>query len=978
MDVWLGDTLPYVTMFGACAVAVWYGGYRPALLTSALGFLACNYSFIEPRGTLHIGQARHVIGNLLFFLTCTVIIWFGEQTRRSRRRDEEGRERFQTTLASIGDAVIATDREGRITTMNPVAESLTGWTQADALGQPLGSVFRIVDEGTHQPIDNPVGKVLALGRIMGLGNHTVLVARDGTERPIDDSAAPIRDRQGAVAGCVLIFRDVTERRRANRQARLLASIVEASDDAIIGKDLNGVITSWNRAAERLLGYSADEAIGKPIAILAPPDRAAEMPAILVRVTRGEHIDHFDTIRRARDGRLVPVSLTVSPIRNDAGVIVGASKILRDVSDRKRAEAALQREKARLQATLSGIGDAVIATDAEGRITLMNPVAAALTGWNDEAIGRRLEEVFRIVNETTGQQVESPVARALREGVIVGLANHTILIARDGSRRPIDDSAAPIRDESGTIVGVVLVFRDISGRRLVERRQSEDAARIESIVDNVVDGIVTIDEKGAIQSFNPAAERLFGCSAAEVTGRNVRMLMPELDGGPNDFVGDDRMGREVEGRRKDGSTFPVELAVSEFRFGGQRYFTGIVRDITARKQADASREEADRRKDEFLATLAHELRNPLAPIRNAVQALLIKETVDPGLHWCREVIDRQVRHMARLLDDLLDVSRITHGKLELRKERVDLAAVVQGAVETSRPILDERGQRLVVTLPREPVRLEADPIRLAQVLSNLLNNAAKYSDPGREIRLACALRDGEVLMSVEDQGIGIAPDMLQNIFDIFSQSSAGLDRAQGGLGIGLSLVQGLVELHGGGVEARSDGPGKGSTFVVRLPRAAPEVPRLEPPPRRDGPRVSPRRILIVDDVKDSADSLAMVLQLMGHEVRTAYDGEEGVVAAERFRPEVVLLDLGMPKMNGYDTCRMIRKQPWSQGMLLIAVTGWGQEGDRRATREAGFDHHFVKPVDPVELLGHVERMGRPGPVGPSPHFPSRHGTDARED
>jgi PAS domain S-box-containing protein len=967
MDAWLGDTLPYVTMFGAVAVAVWYGGYRPALLTTALGFLACNYSFISPRRTLHLGQTRYAIGIVLFLLTCSVIIWFGEVARRSWRRSEEERERLQTTLASIGDAVIATDREGRITTMNSVAESLTGWTQSEALGHPLVSVFRILDERTRQPVESPVGKVLAHGRIEGLGNHTVLIARDGVERPIDDSAAPIRDREGAVFGCVLIFRDVTARRMANRQARFLASIVEASDDAIIGKDLNGVITSWNRAAERLFGYSAEQAIGKPIAILAPPDRAEEMPAILARVKRGERIDHFDTVRRAKDGRLVPVSLTVSPIKNDEGVIVGASKTLRDVSDRKRAEEALNREKARLQATLTGIGDAVIATDAESRVTLMNPVASNLTGWSDGAIGRRLEEVFQIVNEATGRQVESPVARSLREGTIVGLANHTILIARDGTRRPIDDSAAPIRDESGTIVGVVMVFRDISSRRLAERRQNEDAARIESIVNNVVDGIVMIDERGTIQSFNPAAEKLFGYSTREVTGQNVRVLMPEpYRDEHNDYVGNYLktgvakvigIGREVEGRRKDGVTFPMELAVNEFRFGEQRYFTGIVRDITARKQAEESLKEADRRKDEFLATLAHELRNPLAPIRNAVQALMMKDSDDSDLRWCREVIDRQVRYMARLMDDLLDVSRITHGKLELRKERIDVASVVQGAVETSRPLIEERRQRLTVELPPEPVWLDADPVRLAQVFSNLLNNASKYSDPGRDIRLTCELRTTDLLVSVKDQGIGIAPDMLEKVFDIFSQSSSVMDRAQGGLGIGLSLVHGLVGLHGGGVEARSAGPGKGSEFVVRLPLAGPDVaPRIEAPRTKvEEAGMGKHRVLIVDDMTDSADSLAMVLKMMGQDARTAYDGEEAVDLAEKFKPDVVLLDLGMPKMNGYDTCRTIRQKPWSKGMLLIAVSGWGQEGDRRRTREAGFDHHFIKPVDPVELLARVDHL-----------------------
>ncbi|HET8948683.1 MAG TPA: PAS domain S-box protein [Candidatus Polarisedimenticolia bacterium] len=744
-------------------------------------------------------------------------------------------------------------------------------------------------------------------------------------------------------------------RSAETDNRFLAAIVASSDDAIIGKDMNGVITSWNPAAERLFGYPAAEAIGKPIAILAPPDRPDEMPSILARLKRGERIHHFDTIRRARDGRLIPVSLTVSPIKDEHGTFIGASKILRDISERRRATDALAEERARLQATLMGIGDAVIATDADSRVTIMNPVAQALTGWKEDAIGRPLADVFRIVNEQTGRSVESPVERALREGAIVGLANHTVLIARDGSRKPIDDSAAPVLDAGGRVLGVVMVFRDVSARRTMEH----DAARIRSIVDHVVDGIITIDEGARIQSFNPAAEKLFGYAAEEVIGRNIRMLMPEpYRSGHDDFVGNDLRsgiakiigtGREVEGRRRDGSTFPMELAVSEFRLGEQRYFTGIVRDVTARKQAEEALKAADRRKDEFLATLAHELRNPLAPIRNAVE-ILMKDPAGGEAQWCREVIDRQVRHMARLLDDLLDVSRITHGKLELRKTRIDLAAVVESAVETSRPLLDERRQRLSVHLPSEPVALDADPVRLAQVIWNLLNNAAKYSDRGAEIRLACERRGGEVVVSVKDQGIGIDAEMLPRIFDLFSQSHAAQDRDQGGFGIGLSLARALVDLHGGRIEARSEGPGQGSEFIVRLPIAA-KAPGTTTSaiPATPGKAMTKRRVLIVDDVKDSADSLAMLLRLLGHEVETAYDGEAAVAAAEKLEPDVVLLDLGMPKMNGYEACRRIRRLPRGKETILIALTGWGQEGDRRLTREAGFDHHLVKPVDPDALL-----------------------------
>jgi PAS domain S-box-containing protein len=348
-------------------------------------------------------------------------------------------------------------------------------------------------------------------------------------------------------------------------------------------------------------------------------------------------------------------------------------------------------------------------------------------------------VFRIVNEQTHGPVESPVQRVLAEGRIVGRANHTLLVARDGTERPIDDSGAPIRCKEGKVVGCVLVFRDVTARRTAETEHRRAEERLRSVLNTVVDGIVTVDEEGRIQTFNPAAERLFGFTRAEVIGQNIKALMPEpYRSGHDDYIANHLrtgvakvigVGREVVGRRKDGSTFPMALAVSEFVLDGRRYFTGSVHDVTERKQAEAELREADRRKDEFLATLAHELRNPLAPIRNAIQILMAKGPPDPELRFSREVIDRQVRHMARLLDDLLDVSRITHGKLELRKERIELAAVVRSAVETSQPLIDGGGLELSVTLPEQPVYLDADPVRLAQVLSNLLNNSARYSEPG---------------------------------------------------------------------------------------------------------------------------------------------------------------------------------------------------------------------------------------------------------
>lgn len=1062
------------------------------------------------------------------------------------RLQDQQQEWLRVTLGSIGDAVVTTDAEGRVAFLNPIAESLTGWKQEEAVGRPLTEVFRIVNEMTRKIVENPVAHVIATGRIVGLGNHTVLIAKDGTERAIDDSAAPIRDPQGVVSGVVLVFRDVTERRRAAETARFLASIVESSDDAIIGKDVNGIITSWNRAAGRLFGYSAVEAVGRPIAMLAPPDRLDEMPAILAQIRRGERVEHFDTVRRANDGRLVPISLTVSPIKDENGNIIGASKIVRDISERKRAEEMLREEKARLHATLTGIGDAVIVTDSESRVTLINSVAQTLTGCNEEATGRPLEEVFHIINEHSRRPVENPVRRVLREGTVVGLANHTLLIARDGTERPIDDSAAPIKDSQGSVAGVVLVFRDNTERRRAEEALRRTNEQLQIVTESMaapvtrcsrdltylwvskpyadwigrpageIVGSPIIDVLGreAFEQLRPYFEQVlagkkvryeeevnflglglrwtnaiytptFNTSGEsdgwvavvlDITERkrmemalaqSERRLAEELEamtrlhalsarllatksldaaladilenaiatvgadfgniqlyntqigaleiiaqrGFQPDFLDYFRAVRVHEGSAcargmQTGERIIIEdvnldpsyephrdiaasagyravqstplkshdgkilgMLSTHFRTPhrvsdrDQRLLDLYARhagDLIQRIRYEEALQEADRRKDEFLATLAHELRNPLAPIRNAVDLMQQANGQSDLMEKARTMMERQVVQMVRLVDDLLDISRITRGKLQLRKEPVELSTVLRNAVEATRALIDAQAHRFTITLPPEPIYLDADPIRLTQVFGNLLNNAAKYTDKGGHIWLTALRRSNEALISVRDTGIGIAPEHLSHIFEMFSQVEPALERSQGGLGIGLALVRGLVELHGGKTEARSNGPGKGSEFIVRMRvvESSVLVPREPLPHSKPGVRPE-RRILVVDDNRDAADSLIMMLRMMGHETAVAYDGLEAIHAAGAFRPEITLLDIGLPKMNGYEIARHIRKQPWGSGMTLIALTGWGQEEDKRRAFEAGFDHHLTKPVEAVDL-GELLAIINPAP------------------
>jgi len=505
--------------------------------------------------------------------------------------------------------------------------------------------------------------------------------------------------------------------------------------------------------------------------------------------------------------------------------------------------------------------------------------------------------------------------------------------------------------------------------LLGQRELRDAEeRMRSVVDHVLEGIVTIDERARIESFNPAAERLFGYTRDEAVGQNVKLLMPEPYHSENDqyvlqYLRSSRarligFGREVVGRHKDGSSFPMELAVSEFHVGERRYFTGIVRDITERKRLERelrkrieALDEADRQKDEFLAMLAHELRNPLAPMRNALHLLKMPDAEPPVAQHARAIMDRQLSHLVRLVDDLLDVSRIVRGKVELRRELTDLRTIVQRAVETAQPALDAHGHRLQAQLPDEPVWVHADVVRLAQAIANLLTNAAKYTGPAGNVSLLAGVQDDHAVVTVRDTGVGIPPDMLPRVFDLFVQGDRSLERSQGGLGIGLTLVERLVELHEGRVSAYSAGPGQGSEFTVRLP-LAPGPGRHEAVRRREtaerDPGEQPRRVLVVDDNVDACESIALILGLGGYDAKCVHDGPSVLQTALDWRPHAIVLDIGLPGMSGYEVARQLRARAEFQGVLLLAMTGYGQQADRNRAQDAGFDRHLTKPVDPQQL------------------------------
>ena len=490
---------------------------------------------------------------------------------------------------------------------------------------------------------------------------------------------------------------------------------------------------------------------------------------------------------------------------------------------------------RLRVTLASLGEAVISTDSQGRITFLNAVAQQLTDCAAEtALGNLFDRVFTTVDERSGQAEESLVARVLKDGTVVETSN-SALVVKNGQRTPIESTAAPIRGQAGSIEGVVVVFQDVT-----ERKRTEERLRL-----------------------------------------------------------------------------------------------------------------ADRRKDEFLATLSHELRNPLASIQNALEILKSPDADERIVGQAREIMSRQLEQLVRLVDDLLDVSRITQSKIQLRKEMVDLGAVVAQAIETAQPLVEAQQHQLTVSLPPEPVRLRADPIRVAQVIANLLNNAAKYSNSRGHIWLNAWCEDDQVVLQVRDTGIGISPEILPHVFDMYVQAEEARDRTRGGMGIGLTLVRRLIELHGGTVRALSDGPGKGSEFVVRLPRNLEgESTSANETHANNGEADHHREIsgdvLIVDDNIDAAATLKILLKGRGYAVEVVHDGPTALRWTEEHSPSTVLLDIGMPGMDGYEVARRLRQQPRSRDLFVVAISGWGQEEDRRRSAEAGINYLLVKPVQIAAL------------------------------
>jgi len=591
--------------------------------------------------------------------------------------------------------------------------------------------------------------------------------------------------------------------------------------------------------------------------------------------------------------------------------------------------------------------AIFVLDPTGRVMTWNAGAQRIKGYAaEEIIGEHFSRFYpRAEIERGWPEHELDVARAVGRFEDEGWR-----IRKDGSTFWANVVITRLLDDKGGLQGYCKVTRDLTERRRHEESLRESEERFRLLVGSVTDyAIFMIDPQGRIQSWNAGAARIKGYAPEEIIGRHFSVFYPpELvaaDWPTHELALARAHGRyeeEAWRMRKDGSRFWANVVITPVydNSGALHGYAKVTRDLTQRKQVEAL-EDAGRKMDEFMAMLAHELRNPLAPIRNAVQVMRMFRLGDPKLEWCRDVIDRQVEQLGRLVDDLLDVNRITTGKILVLKEPVALSDALDRAVESSMPLLNARSHRLELDVSDTPIRIEGDRMRLAQVFLNLLNNAAKYTPEGGVIRLSAAVEGGDAVVRITDNGVGIAPELLPRIFDLFVQGSRTLDRTEGGLGIGLALVREIVRLHGGIITAESAGNGRGSEFTVRLPLAAQSAASVQghAPSSTAG-----RRVLVVDDNSDAATSMALLLRAHGHEVETVREGESAIARAREFRPDAVLLDIGLPGMSGYELAGRLRDSAESKRPVLIAVTGYGQTDDRQRALDAGFDHHLVKPVN----------------------------------
>lgn len=893
--------------------------------------------------------------------------------------------------------------DGTILWANQTELDLLGYSREEYIGH------NITEFHVDPPIIEDILARLTRGETL-LNYEARLRRKDGSIRFVQINSNVLwRDDEFLHTRC--FTRDITDRKAADELARRLADIVEHSEDAVISQDLDGRITSWNPAAERLYGHAAAEAIGQSIRLIIPPEREHEETDAVHRVRNGERVPTFETLRQHKTGALIDVALTVSPIRGRDGRVVGASKTARNISPRKRLEAR-DRFLVELDDLVRPLTDAeditFTAARALGKHLGVNRCAYATVGDDEDTFlltGNYNNGVGSIVGRYTFRQFGEECLRLMRAGEAYVVEDSENDPRITYSEKPSYEMTAiravicvPILKQ-GRFVAAMAVhsatprtwqrddvelvqrvasrcWESIERARLTsELRESEHLFRV--LANSIANLTWMARPDGWIYWYNEQWYAYTGTTPADMEGWGWERVhdptvLPAVkkewqqsiaSGTPFEMVfplrGADGQFRRFltrvnpvrDSRGNVVHWFGTNTDVENERRATEANAELLAEQVLARNQVNQLREAAEaanRAKDEFLAMLGHELRNPLSPILTALQLMRLRGTV--GAERERTVIERQVTHLTRLVDDLLDVSRIARGKVELKEELIELAEVIAKAIEMTSPLLEQRTHILDLDVPRSGLPLCGDATRLSQVVSNLLTNAAKYTPAGGRITVRGTEEQGQVVLRVRDTGIGIAPDVLPHVFDLFVQERQALDRSQGGLGLGLPIVRNLVQHHGGTVSAHSDGRGAGSEFVVRLPMAFVAAASEDPggahaqAAKDVATFARAPRVLVVDDNIDAAEMLAAALTAKGYQTRVAHDGPAAVLAAETFRPAIGFLDLGLPVMDGYELAARLREIPNLHSMMLVAVTGYGQESDRRKTRRAGFHHHLVKPID----------------------------------
>ncbi len=735
------------------------------------------------------------------------------------------------------------------------------------------------------------------------------------------------------------------------------------DYAIVLLDPEGRVTTWNLGAERITGYRAEEILGRHIEVFYPKS-AVEKRWAQHELETASRLGRFEDEgwRLRSDGSRVWVNVVITTIRDESGRLLGYSKVMCDITERRENEDRLRQSEERFRLMVEGVQDyAIFMLDPTGHVVSWNEGAQRIKGYTAaEIIGKHFSTFY------TDDAIERGwPAHELDHATRLGrFEDEGWRVRKDGTRFWANVVISALRDQHGNLRGFSKITRDLTERRRQEERLRESEARFRLLLDGIEDyAVCMLDPEGRVTSWNSGAERITGYMAEHIVGQSFERFYTPADvaaGRPAEDLRETTLHRRTDRQgwrlRRDGSLYWAEATLTALTAedGRLRGFASVTRDRSERKRLE-SLEEQGRHLTEFLAMLAHELRNPLAPIRNAVAIMSMDAESSPQIAWCRDVIERQTGQLSRLVDDLLDVSRITRGKLRLKSAPMDLRGAVERAVEASRPLIDARAHQLELRLPDRDMPVHADMTRLTQVVLNLLNNAAKYTPEGGRIEIEGECAGQDCVLRVRDNGVGMPPDLVEQVFDLFAQGERTLDRSEGGLGIGLTLARRIVGLHGGTITARSEGVGKGSEFEVRLPRLNVNLTEAQAPAVEGARRAGfeKRSILVVDDNADAASSMAMLLRMVGHEVAIENDGPRALERAAASHPDIVLLDIGLPGIDGYEVARRLRTALHGERMRIYAMTGYGQEEDRRRSLAAGFDGHLVKPVMPAELLAVID-------------------------